>query len=146
MLVPVNEYHEAKECYQRAKDRQRALHARVRKLKDRNAPAHAKLEYACLFCRFHFTHTLSRQLAAQHKEYEKARERKKSASRQKFQQMRTKWNENDKLVCLTIFIFISYLISGCLGTRRRGRHEQIRWSEAGREGAREEDQRHPSTE
>ncbi|KAG2359387.1 P-loop containing nucleoside triphosphate hydrolase protein, partial [Suillus spraguei] len=81
VLIPVNEYHEAKERYQKAKDRQRELHARVRKLKDRNAPAHAKLE----------------QLAAQHKEYEKAREKKKTASRQKFQQMKNKWGENDKL-------------------------------------------------
>ncbi|KAG2141629.1 P-loop containing nucleoside triphosphate hydrolase protein [Suillus cothurnatus] len=81
VLIPVNEYHEAKERYQKAKDRQRELHARVRRLKDRNAPAHAKLE----------------QLAVQHKEYEKAREKKKTASRQKFQQMKNKWGENDKL-------------------------------------------------
>ncbi|KAG1833286.1 P-loop containing nucleoside triphosphate hydrolase protein [Suillus subluteus] len=81
VLIPVNEYHEAKERYQKAKDRQRELHARVRKLKDRNAPAHAKLE----------------QLAVQHREYEKAREKKKTASRQKFQQMKNKWSENDKL-------------------------------------------------
>jgi chromosome segregation ATPase len=37
------------------------------------------------------------QLAVQHKEYEKAREKKKTASRQKFQQMKNKWGENDKL-------------------------------------------------
>ncbi|OAX43369.1 P-loop containing nucleoside triphosphate hydrolase protein [Rhizopogon vinicolor AM-OR11-026] len=80
VLIPVNEYHEAKERYQRAKDRQRDLHARVRKLKDRNAPAHAKLE----------------QLAIQHKECEKAREKKKTASRQKFQQMKNKWNATQR--------------------------------------------------
>ncbi|KAG1752385.1 P-loop containing nucleoside triphosphate hydrolase protein [Suillus paluster] len=92
VLIPVNEYHEAKERYQKAKDRQRDLHARVRKLKDRNAPAHAKLE----------------QLAVQHKEYEKAREKKKNASRQKFQQMKSKWSENDRLVRLTVhFRFLS---------------------------------------
>ena len=48
VLIPVNEYHEAKERYTKAKERQRELHARVTKLKDRNAPAHAKLE--SVFC------------------------------------------------------------------------------------------------
>ncbi|KIK34846.1 hypothetical protein CY34DRAFT_812613, partial [Suillus luteus UH-Slu-Lm8-n1] len=73
VLIPVNEYHEAKEPYQRAKDHQRELHSQVRKLKDRNA--HAKLDPA----------------------YEKEREKKKTASHQKFQQMKSKWGENDKL-------------------------------------------------
>ncbi|KAG1838215.1 hypothetical protein DFJ58DRAFT_733959 [Suillus subalutaceus] len=82
ILIAVNEYHEAKDTrYQKAKDRQRELHSRVRKLKDRNAPAHAKLE----------------QLVAQHKEYQKACEKKKTASHQKFQQMKNKLGENDKL-------------------------------------------------
>jgi hypothetical protein len=44
----------------------------------------------------------SRQLAVQHKEYEKAREKKKTASRQKFQQMKSKWGENETLVRLTV--------------------------------------------
>ncbi|KAG2138085.1 uncharacterized protein EDB93DRAFT_1106448 [Suillus bovinus] len=97
VLIPVNEYHEAKERYQKAKDRQRELHARVRKLKDRNAPAHAKLEYALPYVLSPIYSQTSRQLAVQHKEYEKAREKKKAASRQKFQQMKNKWGENDKL-------------------------------------------------
>ncbi|KAI6040438.1 hypothetical protein EDC04DRAFT_1511263 [Pisolithus marmoratus] len=45
VLIPVNEYHEAKELYMKARERQRELHARVTKLKDRNAPAHTILEY-----------------------------------------------------------------------------------------------------
>ncbi|KAG1892038.1 P-loop containing nucleoside triphosphate hydrolase protein [Suillus subluteus] len=97
VLIPVNEYHEAKERYQKAKDRQRELHARVRKLKDRNAPAHAKLEYALPHILSPICSQTSRQLAVQHREYEKAREKKKTASRQKFQQMKNKWSENDKL-------------------------------------------------
>ncbi|KAH7887409.1 P-loop containing nucleoside triphosphate hydrolase protein [Phlebopus sp. FC_14] len=44
VLIPVNEYHEAKEVYLKTKERQREVHARVTKLKDRNAPAHAMLE------------------------------------------------------------------------------------------------------
>lgn len=48
VLIPVNEYHEAKERYTNAREHQRALHARVTKLKNRNAPAHAKLE--SVFC------------------------------------------------------------------------------------------------
>ncbi|KAH7926802.1 P-loop containing nucleoside triphosphate hydrolase protein [Leucogyrophana mollusca] len=81
VLIPVNEYHEAKEVYSRTKQRQRQLHAKVRKLKDKNAPAHA----------------LAEQLAQKYKEYDKLREKKKGASRQKFQQMKTKWAESDKL-------------------------------------------------
>lgn len=104
MLIPVNEYHEAKERYQKAKDRQRELHARVRKLKDRNAPAHAKLEYALLCVLSPIYLQTSRQLAVQHKEYEKAREKKKTASRQKFQQMKSKWSENDRLVRLIVHL------------------------------------------
>ncbi|KAF9236197.1 P-loop containing nucleoside triphosphate hydrolase protein [Melanogaster broomeanus] len=81
VLIPVNEYHEAKEHYVQAKERQRQLHARVTELRDRNAPAHAKLE----------------QLAVQYKDFEKAREKKKNASKQKFQQMKAKWAESEKL-------------------------------------------------
>lgn len=44
VLIPVNEYHEVKERYAQAKDRQRELHARVAELRDRNAPVHAKRE------------------------------------------------------------------------------------------------------
>ncbi|KIJ69821.1 hypothetical protein HYDPIDRAFT_78852 [Hydnomerulius pinastri MD-312] len=81
VLIPVNEYHEAKERYAQAKERQRELHARVTRLKDRNAPAHAKLE----------------QLAAQYKDLEKAREKKKNASKAKFQQMKAKWADSERL-------------------------------------------------
>ena len=44
VLIPVNEYHEAKERYAEAKERQRELHARVAELRDKNAPVHAKRE------------------------------------------------------------------------------------------------------
>ncbi|KAL4076371.1 hypothetical protein J3A83DRAFT_2194372 [Scleroderma citrinum] len=81
VLIPVNEYHEAKEIYTKARERQRELHARVTKLKDRNAPAHAMLD----------------QLGAQHKTLEKRREAKKNASKQKFQQMKAKWNDSERL-------------------------------------------------
>ncbi|KAG6373746.1 hypothetical protein JVT61DRAFT_5888 [Boletus reticuloceps] len=81
VLIPVNEYHEAKERYAQAKERQRKLHACVKELQDKNAPVHAKRE----------------QLAAQYKEFEKAREKKKNASKAKFQQMKAKWLESDKL-------------------------------------------------
>lgn len=81
VLIPVNEYHEAKERYTKAKERQRELHARVTRLKDRNAPAHAKLQ----------------QLGNQYKEQEKVREKKKNASKHKFQQMKTKWADSEQL-------------------------------------------------
>ncbi|KIK95336.1 hypothetical protein PAXRUDRAFT_25548 [Paxillus rubicundulus Ve08.2h10] len=81
VLIPVNEYHEAKERYVQAKERQRQLHARVTQLRDRNAPVHAKLE----------------QLAVQYKDLEKAREKKKNASKQKFQQMKANWAQSEKL-------------------------------------------------
>ncbi|KAG8218951.1 hypothetical protein J3R82DRAFT_4662 [Butyriboletus roseoflavus] len=81
VLIPVNEYHEAKERYAEAKERQRELHGRVAKLRDKNAPVHAKRE----------------QLAAQYKEFEKAREKKKNASKAKFQQMKARWHESDHL-------------------------------------------------
>ncbi|KAF9226823.1 P-loop containing nucleoside triphosphate hydrolase protein [Gyrodon lividus] len=81
VLIPVNEYHEAKERYVKVKERQRELHARVTQLRDRNAPVHAKLE----------------QLAGQYKDFEKAREKKKNASKQKFQQMKANWAESEKL-------------------------------------------------
>ncbi|KAH7912946.1 hypothetical protein BJ138DRAFT_1147123 [Hygrophoropsis aurantiaca] len=81
VLIPVNKYHEAKELYTQAKLRQRQLHARVRKLKEKNAPAH----------------NLAEHLGRKYKEYEKLRERKKAASKQKFQQMKAKWGESDKL-------------------------------------------------
>lgn len=44
VLIPVNEYHEAKEQYAQSKERQRLLHARVAELRDKNAPVHAKRE------------------------------------------------------------------------------------------------------
>ncbi|KAI9574324.1 P-loop containing nucleoside triphosphate hydrolase protein [Boletus coccyginus] len=81
VLIPVNEYHEAKELYAESKERQRALHARVAELRDKNAPVHAKRE----------------QLATQYKEFEKTREKKKNASKAKFQQMEARWQESDKL-------------------------------------------------
>ncbi|KAG6331319.1 hypothetical protein ID866_7768 [Astraeus odoratus] len=81
VLIPVNEYHEAKERYMKAKEYQRELHARVTKLKNRNAPAHVMLE----------------QLGIQYKELDKVREKKKNASKQKFQQMKTKWADSERL-------------------------------------------------
>lgn len=48
VLIPVIEYHEAKERYAEAKERQRGLHARVAELRDRNAPMHAKREYVTI--------------------------------------------------------------------------------------------------
>lgn len=44
VLIPVNEYHEVKEQYAQAKERQRKLHSRVAELRDKNAPVHAKRE------------------------------------------------------------------------------------------------------
>lgn len=48
VLIPVNEYHEAKERYAQAKERQRRLHARVAELRDKNAPVHAKREWVLI--------------------------------------------------------------------------------------------------
>ncbi|KAG9317772.1 hypothetical protein JVU11DRAFT_1992 [Chiua virens] len=81
VLIPVKEYHEAKERYAQAKERQRTLHARVTRLRDRDAPVDAKL----------------RQLDTQYKEFEKAREKKKNASKAKFQQLKTKWQNSEAL-------------------------------------------------
>lgn len=44
VLIPVNEYHEAKDRYAQAKERQRELHARVAELRDKNTPVHTKRE------------------------------------------------------------------------------------------------------
>lgn len=105
VLIPVNEYHEAKERYTKAREHQRALHARVTKLKNRNAPAHTKLESVSFtlniigIC----PHVMFSQLAAQHKTLEKRREAKKTASKAKFQQMKAKWSDSERLVRLYSF-------------------------------------------
>ena len=40
----MNEYHEVKERYVQAKERQRELHVHVAELRDKNVPVRAKLE------------------------------------------------------------------------------------------------------
>lgn len=40
VLIPVAQYREIREEYVTTKNKQRKLHVRVQKLKDRNAPAH----------------------------------------------------------------------------------------------------------
>ncbi|EIW76265.1 P-loop containing nucleoside triphosphate hydrolase protein [Coniophora puteana RWD-64-598 SS2] len=81
ILIPVNEYHEARAVYMTAKEKQRKLHVKVKKLKEKNAPAHALLE----------------QLGVQYKDAEKAREKKKNATKAKFTEMKGKWAHMDKL-------------------------------------------------
>ncbi|ESK86523.1 structural maintenance of chromosome complex subunit [Moniliophthora roreri MCA 2997] len=81
ILIPVARYEELFEKYGRLKLEQRRLHAKVQKLKQKNAPAHELLE------------TLNKDL----QQADKARERKKEAIKKRFDQMSSKWNQNTKL-------------------------------------------------
>lgn len=47
-----------------------------------------------------YPHLMFSQLAAQHKTLEKRREAKKDASKKKFQQMKAKWSDSERLVRL----------------------------------------------
>ncbi|KAH9854875.1 P-loop containing nucleoside triphosphate hydrolase protein [Lenzites betulinus] len=80
-IVPIKEYYEAREKYRIIKPQQRAAMANLRQLEARNKP-HLEMEKA-----------LTNEL----KEREKQREDRKQATRRKFKQMSTKWEENEEL-------------------------------------------------
>ncbi|EGO27756.1 hypothetical protein SERLADRAFT_354935 [Serpula lacrymans var. lacrymans S7.9] len=104
VLIPVNEYYEAKEIYTEKKKIQRVLHDKVRRLKEKNAPAHALLD----------------QFGHKYKDYERERENKKKAARQKFLQMKSKWTESEKIESLV------EEVSGKLESVKKGEKERIK--------------------
>ncbi|KDQ64067.1 hypothetical protein JAAARDRAFT_116577 [Jaapia argillacea MUCL 33604] len=81
LILPFMEYVEAKELYTATKEVQRKCHEKVRRLKERNKPAHALLA----------------ELAKQHTDYGRKRDKAKDASKAKFQEMKRKWAENERL-------------------------------------------------
>src|ERR1700685_1161191 len=116
---------EAKVVYYEAKQKQRALHDKVTALKDKNAPAHALLEYVFRFSQLSFFlvaslhgdpflffifHSLMwmvstdvriscRTYGKRHKELSKAREDSKKKCAATFKKMTNKWAESDERVC-----------------------------------------------
>jgi hypothetical protein len=44
VLIPVSQYREARAKFLEVKEKQRKLHAKVKKLKNKNAPVHALLK------------------------------------------------------------------------------------------------------
>ncbi|KAJ8087221.1 Structural maintenance of chromosomes protein 5 [Marasmius tenuissimus] len=81
IFIPSVYYSELREQYAVAKEKQRKLHHRVTKLKEKNAPAHQLLS------------TMKERLSRQ----EKDRKRAKDTVTDKFSKMRSKWTENNRL-------------------------------------------------
>ncbi|KAF7432634.1 Structural maintenance of chromosomes protein 5 [Pleurotus ostreatus] len=81
ILLPVQRYREHRVKCLEVKEQSRILHAKVIKLKEKNAPAHDLLQ----------------KLTTQHKDHEKRREELKRSTQQKFKKMTEKWDGNGKL-------------------------------------------------
>ena len=79
------EYMEAKRSYTDAKTKQRALHKRVQTLQQKNQPMH----------------DFKKRLETRLKRINEQRDGKKEAAKKRFRSMKTKWDENEKLVRLT---------------------------------------------
>lgn len=87
------EYMEAKRSYTDAKAKQRALHKRVQTLQQKNQPMH----------------DFKKRLETRLKRINEQRDGKKEATKKRFRSMKTKWDENEKLVRLTTVRFrVSY--------------------------------------
>jgi predicted nuclease with TOPRIM domain len=79
------EYMEAKRSYTDAKAKQRTLHKRVQTLQQKNQPMH----------------DFKKRIETRLKRINEQRDGKKEAARKRFKSMKTKWDENEKLVTLT---------------------------------------------
>jgi len=77
------EYMEAKRFYTDAKSKQRALHKQVQILQQKNQPMH----------------DFKKLLETRLKRISERRDSKKEAAKKKFRSMKSKWDENEKLVC-----------------------------------------------
>jgi structural maintenance of chromosomes protein 5 len=87
------EYMEAKRSYTDAKAKQRGLHKRVQTLQQKNQPMH----------------DFKKRLETRLKRINEQRDGKKEATKKRFRSMKTKWDENEKLVRLTTVRFrVSY--------------------------------------
>jgi hypothetical protein len=87
------EYMEVKRSYMDAKAKQRALHKRVQTLQQKNQPMH----------------DFKKRLETRLKRINEQRDGKKEATKKRFRSMKTKWDENEKLVRLTTVRFrVSY--------------------------------------
>jgi hypothetical protein len=82
LILPFMEYMEAKRHYTDAKTKQRALHKRVQALQQKNQPMH------------HF----KKRLEARLKHLNERRDAKKESAKKRFKAMKSKWDENEKLV------------------------------------------------
>jgi len=82
LVLPFMEYMEAKSCYTDSKAKQRALHKRVQTLQQRNQPMH----------------DFKKRLEMRLKRINEQRDGKKDAAKKRFRSMKTKWDENEKLV------------------------------------------------
>src|SRR5882757_9028262 len=102
------EYMEAKRSYTDAKATQRALHKRVQTLQQKNQPMH---DY-------------KKHLESRLKRITEQRDGKKEAAKKKFRSMKTKSDENDKLVTLTCVHLESLInLPPCSGNAGRGDFE-----------------------
>lgn len=120
------EYMEAKRSYTEAKAKQRALHKCVQTLQQKNQPMH----------------DFKKHLETRLRRINEQRDGKKDAAKKKFKSMKTKWDENDKLVTRIVYpftILINWLHYS--GNARRGDFKQSRESQEGRKKSREEDPR-----
>lgn len=85
LILPFMEYMEAKRSYTDAKAKQRTLHKRVQTLQQKNQPMH----------------DFKKRIETRLKRINEQRDGKKEAARKRFKSMKTKWDENEKLVTLT---------------------------------------------
>ncbi|KIM34992.1 hypothetical protein M413DRAFT_449948 [Hebeloma cylindrosporum] len=81
VLIPVAEYRQVRDAYNAAKTRQRASHAKVQRLKERNAPAH----------------DLLKTYEVKYKEAEAKRNSLKQATQAKFKSLKERNEASDKL-------------------------------------------------
>lgn len=81
LVLPFVEYVEARARYVEAKAKQRDLHKIVRELRDKNAPAH----------------NLKKHLEEKYKHLNAQRDQKKKDAQKKFNDMKVKWKENERL-------------------------------------------------
>ncbi|GLB34268.1 putative P-loop containing nucleoside triphosphate hydrolase protein [Lyophyllum shimeji] len=81
VLIPIERYRELRIQFMEVKKRQRMLHAKVKRLKAKNEPAHALLK----------------KLDTEHKEHDKTREEFKKTTVAKFNKMKAKWIASEKL-------------------------------------------------
>lgn len=83
------EYMEAKRSYTEAKAKQRTLHKCVQTLQQKNQPMH----------------DFKKHLETRLKRINEQRDGKKDAAKKKFKSMKSKWDENEKLVTCIVCLF-----------------------------------------